>query len=44
MASEMKRRAGRESTEDLSHDEEKPTAMKRDEQHVKTLISYVRYF
>jgi hypothetical protein len=41
MASEMERRAGIETTEDLSHDDEKPTAMKRDEQHVKTLISYV---
>ena len=41
MASERKRQAGIESTEDLSHDDEKPTAMKRDEQHVETLISYV---
>lgn len=41
MASEMKRRGGLESTEDLSHDEEKPAAMNGDEQHVKTLISYV---
>jgi hypothetical protein len=41
-SSEMKTRSGLSSSTEKDHEENRPTAMKRDEEHVRSLIDHVK--